>query len=196
MAKYSPKLVNRIVEFIEQDIYTISEMCNLIGINRKTFYEWKKSKPEFSLEIEDAMERRDEMLVAIARSSLKKKLEGYTVTEVKETYIPSKGNPDHLILKTQVVKKKEYAPDNRCIAMVLERQEKKRLLKEKEAKQEQERENESNNSQQIKETKEDRLVRLMLEMNPTTEEHRRIVVDFNEFIEKERIKNRERLQAG
>lgn len=69
MAKYTEKLVKRIVELIEQDIYTVSEICNILRINRKTFYEWKKTKPEFRQEIETAEERCNEMMVAIVPKS-------------------------------------------------------------------------------------------------------------------------------
>lgn len=182
MAKYTEKLAKEIVKFIEQDIYTISEICNMFRINRKTFYEWKKTKPEFNHEVESALERREEVLVVIARSSLKKKLEGYTLTEIKETYEPSKGNPAHLILKSRVEKKKEYAPDNRCIQMVLERNEKKeeqKRLKEQELQ-------EKKAQEKPEETKEQRLIRLMAQMNPKTEEHRRIVIEFNERIEQDK----------
>lgn len=178
MAKYTEKLAKEIIRFIEQDIYTISEICSMLRINRKTFYEWKNTKPDFKQEVDAAMERRNEALVAIARSSLRKKLEGYTLTEVKEVYEPSKGNPTQMILKSRVEKKKEYAPDNRCIQMVLERhamaEEKKKLEEDKESME-----------YQREETKEERLNRLLMTMNPKTEEHRNIVIHFNENIEKD-----------
>lgn len=192
MAKYTEKLVKEIVAFIEQDMYTVSEICHMFRITRKTFYQWKNTKPKFSQEIDAAMERRDETLVAIARSSLKKKLEGYTLTEVKETYVPSKSNPAHLILKTRVEKKKEYAPDNRCIQLVLERNDKKEETKQIKDKEEKEKQA----LQKPEETKEQRLTRLLMQMNPKTDEHRQIVIDFNERIEEERQALRIKQQAG
>lgn len=51
MAKYSKKLAYAITELIREDLHTISEICRMAGINRKTFYEWKKAKPEFKEEV-------------------------------------------------------------------------------------------------------------------------------------------------
>ncbi|NDV78381.1 phBC6A51 family helix-turn-helix protein [Dysgonomonas sp. 511] len=121
MAKFTTELATRILQMIEHDMYTVAEICRAVGINRKTFYEWKNTKPEFCDAIEEAIERRNEALVMLARMSLKKKLEGYTITEEKYYYEPAKGNPQEMVLKKKVVKKKEVAPDHRAIKMVLER---------------------------------------------------------------------------
>lgn len=83
MAKYTERLVERIISFIEEDTYSISEICNALNINRKTFYEWRKTKPEFNEAVERAIECRDDKLLMVARNSLKKKLEGYTLTETR-----------------------------------------------------------------------------------------------------------------
>ncbi|NDV77905.1 phBC6A51 family helix-turn-helix protein [Dysgonomonas sp. 511] len=125
MAKFTTKLAERILEMIEHDMYTVAEICRATGINRKTFYEWKNTKPEFCAAVEDAVERRDEALVMLARMSLKKKLEGYTLTEERLYYEPSKGNPQEMVLKKKVVKKKEVMPDHHTIKLALERENKK-----------------------------------------------------------------------
>ncbi|NDV94542.1 hypothetical protein D0T84_06350 [Dysgonomonas sp. 521] len=119
MAKYTEELTEKIVSLIEEDTYTVTEICNHLKITRKSFYEWKEKKPEFREAINKAIERRNEALGIIARNSLKRKLEGYTLTEVRTTYIPDKDNPDKLILKSQVVKEKEYAPDTHAIRLTL-----------------------------------------------------------------------------
>lgn len=75
MAKYNEKLTAKIVRFIESGTYSISEICNALNIHRKTFYEWRHTKPEFDKEIEDAIERRYEASLAIARAFTKKKRE-------------------------------------------------------------------------------------------------------------------------
>lgn len=119
MAKYTERLVERIISFIEEDTYSISEICNALNINRKTFYEWRKTKPEFNKAVERAMECRDDKLLMLARNSLKKKLEGYTLTETRTIYVPDKSNPEKLVLKSRTVRQKEYAPDTHAIKLVL-----------------------------------------------------------------------------
>lgn len=121
MAKYNEKTVEKVVSLIEEGIYSITDICEILHMSRKTFYSWRDSKPEFRKAIEDAMELCEEKLLAKARQSLQKKLEGYTLTETKLKYIPDDENPTELKLKEKVVKIKEYAPDNRTIKMVLDR---------------------------------------------------------------------------
>jgi len=119
MAKYTEKLAEKIVSLIEEDTYSITEICKHLKITRKSFYEWRDKKPEFRKAIEAAIESRDETLAITARRSLKKKLEGYTLTEIWTTYVPDKENPEKLVLKTRVVRQKEYAPDTHAIRLVL-----------------------------------------------------------------------------
>ena len=119
MAKYTERLAEKIVSLIEEDTYSITEICKHLKITRKSFYEWRDKKPEFRKAIEAAIESRDETLAITARRSLKKKLEGYTLTEIRTTYVPDKENPDKLVLKTRVVRQKEYAPDTHAIRLVL-----------------------------------------------------------------------------
>ena len=119
MAKYTEKLTQKITSLIEEDTYSIKEICSILKISRKSFYEWKETKPEFKKAIDRAVEHRDEKLLMVARRSLKRKLEGYTLTETRTTYVPDKNNPEKLVLKSQVVKQKEYAPDTHAIKLTL-----------------------------------------------------------------------------
>ena len=119
MAKYTERLAEKIVSLIEEDTFSITEICKHLKITRKSFYEWRDKKPEFRKAIEAAIEGRDETLAITARRSLKKKLEGYTLTEIRTTYVPDKENPEKLVLKTRVVRQKEYAPDTHAIRLVL-----------------------------------------------------------------------------
>jgi hypothetical protein len=121
MAKYSEKLTEKIVKLIEEDRYTISDICSILNISRKTFYSWRDTKPEFCKAIDNATQIREEKLQVKARLSLQKKLDGYTLTETKYKYIPDENDPTQLKLKEKVVKVKEYAPDNRAIKLVLDR---------------------------------------------------------------------------
>lgn len=73
MAKYNEKLVAKIIRLIESDTCNITEICEAVNINRKTFYEWNRSKPEFYLEIQRAIERRYDTRLMTAGSLLKGK---------------------------------------------------------------------------------------------------------------------------
>jgi len=121
MAKYSEKLTEKMVKLIREDNYSITDICNILNVSRKTYYVWWDSKPEFCKAIDNAMEMREEELMVKARQSLKKKLEGYTLTETKYKYVPDEENPTELRLKEKIVRIKEYAPDNKAIQIVLER---------------------------------------------------------------------------
>jgi transposase-like protein len=52
--KYTPENCARIHALFAADDYTVEEVCGMIGINQDTFYEWKKTKPEFVALLKDA----------------------------------------------------------------------------------------------------------------------------------------------
>lgn len=131
MAKYTEKLVEKIASLIEEDTYSISEICTALRISRKTFYEWKSEKPDFAKAVEDAENRRDDSLVAAARRSLRTKVEGYTLTEVKETYVLDDEIDGAVKLQKRLVTRKQYAPDTASVRLVLEREDTRREKKEK-----------------------------------------------------------------
>ncbi|MBF0650171.1 helix-turn-helix domain-containing protein [Dysgonomonas sp. GY75] len=124
--KYTNKLAVRIVEMIEQDLCSISEICKSFKISRKTFYEWKKAKPEFGEAVEEAVEHREEVMIASARIGLKQLLEGYVQKKEKITYVPDKNNPVEDVEKCRVVEKKFCPPSIRAIKYVLDREERKK----------------------------------------------------------------------
>ena len=124
--KYTNRLAGRIVEMIEQDLCSISEICKSFKISRKTFYEWKKAKPEFGEAVEEAVEHREEVMIASARIGLKQLLEGYVQKKEKITYVPDKNNPVEDVEKCRVVEKKFCPPSIRAIKYVLDREERKK----------------------------------------------------------------------
>ena len=119
MAKYSEKLAKKIAALIEEDTYTISEICDMYRISRKTFYEWKAIKPEFRDIISEAEDRRDEQLTLLARRALRQRLEGYTTIEERTIYVPDKNNPDRMVVKSKVVKRKQWPPELKTAQAVL-----------------------------------------------------------------------------
>ncbi|MFC4673048.1 phBC6A51 family helix-turn-helix protein, partial [Dysgonomonas termitidis] len=124
--KYKEKTASEIIRMIEQDLCSISEICKTFKISRKTFYEWKKAKPDFGEAVEEAIDHREEVMVASARIGLKQLLEGYMQKKEKVTYIPDKNDPLNEVEKCRVVEKKFCPPSIRAIKYVLDREERRK----------------------------------------------------------------------
>lgn len=119
MPIYNEKTVANIIALIEEGNHSITTICKIVGIGRKTFYDWKNNHPEFLSAIEDAEQRRTEELMELANNELRKKLEGYYETVTRTVYIPSEDEPETLSIKQHVVTKKFCAPDTKTIMEVL-----------------------------------------------------------------------------
>ena len=83
VGKYNSDLVDKICSLIEQDTYTIEEICKIVGITTTTYFEWKNTKTEFSEAIKKAEKKRMEKLAVAARNSLMKLVCGYEVINTK-----------------------------------------------------------------------------------------------------------------
>ena len=121
--KYNEKVVSRIIELITSDNYTITEICHIVGIATRTYYDWTSTNPDFAEAIENAKEERMQFFVAEAKKSLLKKIQGYTVDETKVVTVPSKeldenGRPKPRI-KEQTTVKKHIAPDTAAVIFTL-----------------------------------------------------------------------------
>jgi AcrR family transcriptional regulator len=120
MAKFTKELQKKIVSLVESDTYSISEICDQLRISRRSFYLWKDKKAGFSEAISRAEMLRDDKMRLLARRSLRKKLEGYTLTDIRDVYVPDEYDPERrLTLQSRVVRKRQYAPDTQAIKMVL-----------------------------------------------------------------------------
>ncbi len=124
--KYKEKIATEIIRMIEQDLCSISEICKSFKISRKTFYEWKKAKPDFGEAVEEAIDHREDVMIASARIGLKQLLEGYVQKKEKITYVSDKNDPVNDIEKCRVVEKKFCPPSIRAIKYVLDREERKK----------------------------------------------------------------------
>lgn len=122
MTKYSNKTVRKIVDLLKSDTYTIDEICAQVGINPKTYHDWKKNHPEFAEAIEHARDSRMQSFVLAAKNSLMRKITGYDVTERKVTTIPGAkgkdGKPTPKI-KEQITFTKHIQPDTAAIIFTL-----------------------------------------------------------------------------
>lgn len=119
MAKYSKKMVERIVGLVKSDTYTIAEICRQVGISQATFHRWKDEHEEFGLAIEEAMDARIQFFVAEAKKSLLKKIQGYEVTETKVVTVPTNGDPSKPAIKEQTTMRKHIQPDTAAVIFTL-----------------------------------------------------------------------------
>jgi hypothetical protein len=124
--KYKEKIASEIIRMIEQDLCSISEICKAFKISRKTFYEWKKEKPEFKEAVEEAIDHREDVMIASARIGLKQLLEGYVQKKEKITYVPDRNDPVNDVERCRIVEKKFCPPSIRAIKYVLDREERRK----------------------------------------------------------------------
>lgn len=123
MAKYSKKMVAKIVGLLKSDTYTIAEICRQVGISTQTYHEWVNTREDFALAVEEAREELMQSMVIEAKKSLRKKIQGYDVTETRTVTMPSskldkEGNPLSKI-KKQITTKKHIAADTTAIIFTL-----------------------------------------------------------------------------
>lgn len=121
MAKYSKKRVNKICDLIRSDNYTIAEICTVVGISERCFYDWQKNNAEFAENIARARDQFDEIIVKEAKKSLRKLVNGYEVEEKTTVYVDTKdsqGNSKPRI-KEQKVVKKHFQPNPNSVEFVL-----------------------------------------------------------------------------
>ena len=119
MATYNKTIVEQITTLIEEGNYSISTICKIVGIGRKTFYDWKNTHPDFVTAIEDAEQRRSEELYELASKVLRKKIEGYYQTTSRTVYIPSEDNPETLEIKQHIITQKYCEPDTKILLEIL-----------------------------------------------------------------------------
>lgn len=81
--KYTEEMVKAIVELKETTDHTTENICKTVGIHKDTYYDWLKTKPDFSDAIKAADAKRLETMKQLAREMAFKKLTGYTVEEEK-----------------------------------------------------------------------------------------------------------------
>lgn len=116
MAKYNKEIVERICNFI-RDGDTQKVAAERAGIAEDTFYEWMKSKAEFSEQVKKAREDFHETIVGKLEATLYRKAQGYEVTETDTEYVNDKdGKPK---IKSQKKKIKHIQPDTAALIFAL-----------------------------------------------------------------------------
>ena len=71
MAKYNKKIVDKICELVRNGVFN-KDAAEAVGIDESTFYEWVKTKPEFSKLLKKANAiRKKNFILAIAKAANK-----------------------------------------------------------------------------------------------------------------------------
>lgn len=121
MPKYNKRIVKRICDLISKDTYTIAEICGIVNISERCYYDWQKNNAEFAESIARAREQFDEILIREAKNSLRKKVNGYEVEEKTTVFVDAKDKDGSSKpkIKEQKVVKKHFQPDTEAIKFVL-----------------------------------------------------------------------------
>lgn len=119
MAKYSQKIADQICEKIAAGDHNILDICKQVGINKATFYKWRKDKRDFLDAIKEA--EKDQLIPFkdMARSGLAVLLEGEDYEEITTEYVQDPKNPKKLIVKSKKVVKKRRAPNPTSVIYAL-----------------------------------------------------------------------------
>ena len=107
--KYSEKIAKKIFSLIEEDSYTVAEICANVGISARCYYYWIQEFAEFARGIKKARETFAEIKLVECERSLTKLICGYDYEEVKTVLVnDSKGQPT---IKEKTIMKKKVAPN-------------------------------------------------------------------------------------
>lgn len=102
--KYTEEIVKEIVKWRANTDTPITEICSKVGIHHDTYYDWIKTKPEFSEAIKQADKQRLKTMKFEARKALFKRIQGYDRDEVKEEYGKDEKGEETLVKRTVITK--------------------------------------------------------------------------------------------
>lgn len=115
--KYSESLVRKILDYLEEDKYSYSQICRKVGITYPTFARWRSEKEEFREAIELAEETCRQNYAIEAKKSLKKKIKGYHETETRTVKRPDGEGELKVVEVTET--RKHIPPDTTAIIFAL-----------------------------------------------------------------------------
>jgi len=108
--KLTKKLFNIIIELKKDVANTNREICRTNDITEETFYKWIKENNEFSESIKEAEVEARKNLGAIAESSLKKRVAGYTYEEITTEQYKTKDKAGEEVTRTHIKKTTKQVP--------------------------------------------------------------------------------------
>jgi transposase-like protein len=114
--KYTKKLAEEIYALVASGDLRIVDVCKQVGISEDTFYEWKKTKSEFSESLKRAEDSRKAAFKQLARSGLAKLLDVYEVEETTTEYVDKGGKP---AVKSKKVTKRIFMPSATAVIFTL-----------------------------------------------------------------------------
>lgn len=121
--KYNKKIVERICELMSVDSYTVAEICEMVGISERAYYEWQSKYADFADAIKKAQDKFDELMISEAKKSLVKMVQGYTVDETRTVTADTGKKDDNgkpiVKVKEHIVTKKHYQPNPTLIIFTL-----------------------------------------------------------------------------
>ena len=124
--KYSDKLANQIAELVAEGKYSITEICSLSGISRRSYYKWLDENAQMRLSIKRAEKilhvKELEQLTSESRKGLIQLIKGYEVTTLKQT---TRHHQDGTTSTRWEFMEKHYSPDIAAILFVLKNHESK-----------------------------------------------------------------------
>jgi transposase-like protein len=97
---------------------SITEVCSLVGVARRTFYSWIQKYPKFKEEIESITIEIKEQQGTEAKRSMMKKVRGYYYKEEEKRYVYDKDGSKKL--KEVIVHERYAPPSTKLIIRVLE----------------------------------------------------------------------------
>lgn len=118
MAKYNKRVVEQICQLISSDSYTVDEICTRVGISRSAFFRWKRENGTFGTALKEAKQAFDAVMIAEARKSLRKKITGFDVEEMRVVLGRAKDGEKPQI-KEKTITKKHIAPDTTALIFFL-----------------------------------------------------------------------------
>ena len=80
--KYGKEITDEICKLFEADSYTVVEVCNIVGITEKTYYEWINTHSEFCEAIKRAKDVYKSKRLKACENSLNRLIDGYEYEEV------------------------------------------------------------------------------------------------------------------
>lgn len=121
--KYNKKIVERICELMSVDSYTVAEICEMVGISERAYYEWQSKYADFADAIKKAQDKFDELMISEAKKSLVKMVQGYAVDETRTVTADTGKKDDNgkpiVRVKEHIVTKKHYQPNPTLIIFTL-----------------------------------------------------------------------------
>jgi transposase len=109
MIKYNKRILNKIMNLIKSDSYTIAEICVNVGISESCYYKWQAGSTEFTENIQKAKDEYIAKKLNDCQRSLDKLINGYEYEEKKTITVDNgEGRPK---IKEQTITKKQVSPN-------------------------------------------------------------------------------------